>query len=167
LNPNNLEYLTSYFNVALLGHDQETLGDAALRLLWLRSNYSPEELRKTFLQMSQPKVLQALPVDEQLRLARRLVRGREDAAALRVLDSLLADDDLRNLYSRQIADCLLGLYTSYSRNGLRQPADHVKARLSRYFPSPATIGGLPPRAEPPPSMRSTEGGPKTLPLDLS
>jgi len=56
-----------------------------------------------------------LPVDEQLRLARRLVRSREHNAALDVLDRLLIDDNLRTLYARQIADCLLGLFTTYAR----------------------------------------------------
>ena len=110
--------------------------------------------------MSQPHVLAALPVDEQLRLARRLVATREDAAALRVLDGLLASDTLKNLYGRQIADCLLGLFTTYSRHGLRQPADDVKRRLSTHFPSPATLGGIEPTREPPMTIRGSTGTPR-------
>ena len=94
-------------------------------------------------------MLAALPVDEQLRLARRLVATREDAAALRVLDGLVGNETLKNLYSRQIADCLLGLFTTYSRHGLKQPAEDVKRRLSTHFPSPATLGGMAPSREPP------------------
>lgn len=172
LNPDSVEYLIAYFNIALLGHDEKTLSDAALRILWQRRKHAPEELRKVFLQMSQPKVLQALPVDEQLRLARRLVRSREHAAALQVLDRLLGDDNLRALYARQIADCLLGLFTTYTRYGLKQQAEAVRQRLSKYFPSPGEIGGLPPKSQPPNTIRattrsSTRGGPDTLRIDLS
>jgi hypothetical protein len=116
-----------------------------------------------YLQMSQPHVLAALPVDEQLRLARRLVATREDGAALRVLDGLLASDTLKNLYSRQIADCLLGLFTTYSRHGLRHPAEDVKRRLSTHFPSPATLGGLAPTQQPPMTIRGATGAPRSRP----
>jgi hypothetical protein len=154
--------------MALLGSDAEELKDSALRVLWSRSKHHPEEFRKAFMSMTQPKVLQVLPVDEQLRLTRRLVRFREDAAALRVLDSLLSDDNMRSLYARQIADCLLGLFTTYTRHGLKQPADNVKSRLSRYFPSPKSIGGLPPSREMPMSIRATNTlPPDTLHIDLS
>ena len=87
--PINTELATAYFNMALLGRDKETLADAALRALWIRTRHARTELRAVYSQMSQPHVLAALPVDEQLRLARRLVATREDAAALRVLDGLL------------------------------------------------------------------------------
>jgi membrane associated rhomboid family serine protease len=167
LHPDQLEYHTAYFNVSLLGHDNEQLADAALRLLWLRTRDTGAELRKAYLQMAQPKVLQALPVDEQLRLSRRLVRVREHAAALQVADRLLVDDNLRTLYGRQIADCLLGLFTTYTRFGMRQQADAVRARLSQYFPSPGDIGGLPPKAEPPSGIRTTTRGPSTLNIDLT
>lgn len=171
LHPDNLEFLIAYFNIALLGYDEKTLADAALRILWQRKRHAPEALRKVFLQMSQPKVLQALPVDEQLRLARRLVRSREHAAALQVLDRLLGDDNLRGLYARQIADCLLGLFTTYTRYGLKQQAETVRQRLSKYFPSPGEIGGLAPKSQPPNTIRattrsSTRGGPDTLRIDL-
>ncbi len=172
LHPETLEFLIAYFNIALLGHDEKTLSDAALRILWQRKKHAPEGLRRVFLQMSQPKVLQALPVDEQLRLARRLVRSREHAAALQVLDRLLVDDNLRGLYARQIADCLLGLFTTYTRFGLKQQAESVRQRLSSYFPSPDEIGGLAPKSAPPNTIRattraSTRGGPDTLRIDLS
>ena len=123
--PNNVQYATAYFNMALLGRNSETLLDATLRVLWIRARGARSELRPVYLQMSQPHVLAALPVDEQLRLARRLVATREDAAALRVLDGLVGNETLKNLYSRQIADCLLGLFTTYSRHGLRQPAEDL------------------------------------------
>jgi len=107
LEPQRIEHLCAYLNVALLAPDETTLQDAALRLLWLRSRSHSDEMRKAFLQLTQPKVLKVLPIDEHLRLARRLVRIREDAAALRVLDAILSDSHLRQLYGRQLADCLL------------------------------------------------------------
>ena len=73
---------------------------------------------------------------------------------------------MRNLYGRQLADCLLGLFTTYSRHGLRQQADHVRQRLSQHFPSPATLGGLAPNREPPLTIRgsTTRGaGPRRNP----
>ena len=155
--PTNVQHATAYFNMALLGRNRDTLLDATLRVLWIRARGARSELRPVYLQMSQPHVLAALPVDEQLRLARRLVATREDAAALRVLDGLLASDTLKNLYSRQIADCLLGLFTTYSRHGLRQPAEDVKRRLSTHFPSPATLGGIAPTREPPMTIRGATG----------
>jgi len=159
--PTNVQHATAYFNMALLGRNRETLLDATLRVLWIRARGARSELRPVYLQMSQPHVLAALPVDEQLRLARRLVATREDAAALRVLDGLLASETLKNLYGRQIADCLLGLFTTYSRHGLRQPADDVKRRLSTHFPSPATLGGIAPTREPPLTIRGATGVPRS------
>jgi membrane associated rhomboid family serine protease len=168
LHPNRVDYMASCFNMALLGADADELKDSALRVLWSRSKHHPEEFRKAFMSMTQPKVLQVLPVDEQLRLTRRLVRFREDAAALRVLDSMLSDDNMRTLYARQIADCLLGLFTTYTRHGLKQPADNVKTRLSRYFPSPDSIGGLPPSRQMPLSIRAPNTvPPDTLHIDLT
>ncbi|MBC8118423.1 MAG: hypothetical protein H7X75_02445, partial [Burkholderiaceae bacterium] len=82
----------------------------------------------------------------------------EDAAALRVLDGLVGNETLKNLYSRQIADCLLGLFTTYSRHGLKQPAEDVKRRLSTHFPSPATLGGMAPSREPPMTIRGATTG---------
>ena len=159
--PTNVQHATAYFNMALLGRNRETLLDATLRVLWIRARGARSELRPVYLQMSQPHVLAALPVDEQLRLARRLVATREDSAALRVLDGLLASDTLKNLYGRQIADCLLGLFTTYSRHGLRQPADDVKRRLSTHFPSPGTLGGIAPTREPPMTIRGATGVPRS------
>jgi membrane associated rhomboid family serine protease len=171
--PEQVEHLAAYLNVALLSQSQESLSDAALRVLWFRGKRHTDELRKTYLTIAQPRVLSILPVDEQLRLARRLVRSREDSASLRVLDGVLGDTNLRTLYGRQIADCLLGLYTTYTRYGLRQQADAVHSRLKTYFPSPREIGGLAPTNEPPPTIRSSTlrgrsslRGPDTLYIDL-
>jgi len=173
LHPDNVEYLAAYFNVSLLSRESEALHDALLRVLWFRGKGGLPELRKIYLQMSQPNLLQDLPVDEQLRLARRLVSTREDTAALRVLDRVLEDTNLRALYGRQTADCLLGLYTAYSRYGLQQQAASVQQRLARYFPKPQQIGGLAPQSEPPPTIRATTRrsdsmrGPDTIYIDLS
>jgi len=158
--PSNVQHATAYFNMALLGRNPETLLDATLRVLWIRARGARSELRAVYLQMSQPHVLAALPVDEQLRLTRRLVATREDTAALRVLDGLVGNETLKNLFGRQIADCLLGLFTTYSRHGLRQPAEDVKRRLSTHFPSPATMGGMAPSQEPPLTIRGTTGAPR-------
>jgi hypothetical protein len=159
LEPERTDHLGAYLNVTLLGADDEALKDAALRLLWAKFKAPTDELRKTFLQLTQPKVLNALPIDEHLRLARRLVRFREDAAALRVIDAVLRDDHLRTLYGRQLADCLLGLFTAYARHGLHRQAEQINVRLSTYFPSADQIGGVAPANRPPStiltSMRPT------------
>lgn len=162
--PDNPEYLIAYLNTALLSPDGELLSDAALRVLWFRGKRISEDLRKAFLQIAQPRLLSLLPVDEQLRLSRRLVRAREDSASLRVLDGILGDANLRTLYARQIADCLLALYTTYSRHGLRQQADAVQSRLKTYFPSPNEIGGIAPSSVPPATIRGAHlgGTPSTL-----
>jgi membrane associated rhomboid family serine protease len=149
LEPERTEYLGAYLNVTLLGADDEALQDAALRLLWAKLRTPTDELRKTFLQLTQPKVLKSLPIDEHLRLARRLVRFREDAAALRVIDAVLRDDHLRTLYGRQLADCLLGLFTAYARHGLNKQAEQINTRLSTYFPTADQIGGVAPANRPP------------------
>jgi hypothetical protein len=77
---------------------------------------------------------------------------------------------MRNLYGRQLADCLLGLFTTYSRHGLRQQADQVRQRLSQHFPSPGTLGGIAPNREPPLTVRGAttrglhpRGNPATVP----
>lgn len=172
--PEEVDYLTAYLNMAVLSQSAEALSDAALRILWFRGKRHTDDLRKAYLQLAQPRVLGTLPVDEQLRLARRLVRSREDAVSLRVLDGILGDANLRSLYARQIADCLLGLYTTYTRYGMRQQADAVHMRLKTYFPSPKEIGGILPNHEPPPTIRSSTmrgksslRGPDTLFIDLS
>lgn len=163
--PGNTKYAIAYFNMALLGRNPETLLDAALRILWIRARGSRAELRPVYQQMSQPHVLAVLPVDEQLRLARRLVAAREDAAALRVLDGLIGNETTKDLYARQIADSLLGLFTTYSRHGLKTQAEQVKQRLSTHFPSPASIGGIARSHEPPMTIRATtRAAPSTLNL---
>lgn len=152
LEPDRIEHLCAYLNVAMLGPDETTLQDAALRLLWLRGRSRSEQLRKAFLQLTQPKVLKVLSIDEHLRLARRLVRVREDAAALRVLDDILSDDHLRQLYGRQLADCLLGIHTGYMRRRLTTLADSIRSRLTTYFEAPDHLGGLPPASRPPTTL---------------
>lgn len=169
LEPGRTDYLGAYLNVALLGPDEETLRDAALRLLWTKFRKPTDELRRTFLQLAQDKVLKALPVDEQLRLARRLVKFREDVTALRVIDALLRDDHMRATYGRQLADCLLGLFTAYARHGLQRQADQISTRLSTYFPRGSAIGGEAPANRPPPTLvtmfrNTTPGFGATQPL---
>jgi membrane associated rhomboid family serine protease len=149
LEPRHAEHLCGYLNVALLGPDETVLQDAALRLLWLRSKSHSDQMRKAFLQLTQPKVLKVLPIDEHLRLARRLVKLHEDAAALKVLDGILTDNHLRQLYGRQLADCLLGIYTGYVRRRLTTLAETIHSRLTMYFEAPDNLGGLPPATRPP------------------
>ncbi len=152
--PKNPDLLCAYFNAALLGSDQEVLLDSALRMLWTKVQMPTDDLRKTFLRLAQPKVLKALPMEEQLRLARRLVRLREDATALRILDDTLRDEFLRQRYGRQIADCLLGLYTNYKRNSLHKQADQIHTRLAAHFPSTERIGGADPEHHSPSSLEA-------------
>jgi membrane associated rhomboid family serine protease len=165
LEPQRIEHLCAYLNVALLGPDETNLQDAALRLLWLRSKSQSEELRKAFVLMTQPKVLAVLPIDEHLRLSRRLVRIREDAAALRVLDAILSDEHLRQLYGRQLADCLLGIYTGYVRRRLTTLADTIRSRLVKYFEAPDQIGGMPPATRPPTTLFTASPNPSRIGRD--
>ena len=155
LEPRHIEHLSGYLNVALLGPDETVLQDAALRLLWLRSKSHSDQIRKAFLQLTQPKVLKVLPIDEHLRLARRLVKLREDAAALRVLDAILSDSHLRELYGRQLADCLLGIYTGYVRRRLTTLAETIHSRLTTYFEASDELGGLPPSSRPTTTVLTT------------
>ena len=152
LEPRHVEHLSAYLNTALLGPDETALQDAALRLLWLRSKSHSDQLRKAFLQLTQPKVLKVLPIDEHLRLARRLVKLHEDAAALKVLDAILSDNHLRELYARQLADCLLGIYTGYVRRRLTTLAETIQSRLTQYFEATNDLGGLPPATRPPTTL---------------
>ncbi len=152
LEPRRLEHLCGYLNVALLGPDETVLQDAALRLLWMRTKSHSDQMRKAFLLLTQPKVLKVLPIDEHLRLARRLVKLHEDAVALKVLDAILSDSHLRQLYGRQLADCLLGIYTGYMRRRLTTLADTIRSRLTTYFEAPDHLGGLPPATRPPTTM---------------
>jgi membrane associated rhomboid family serine protease len=159
LEPRHLEHLCGYLNVALMGPDEAVLHDAALRLLWLRSKSHSDQLRKAFLQLTQPKVLKVLPIDEHLRLARRLVKQREDAAALKVLDAILSDSHLRELYGRQLADCLLGIYTGYVRHRMTTLAEAIHSRLTMYFEAPDKLGGLPPSTRRSTTLVTTPLGP--------
>jgi membrane associated rhomboid family serine protease len=149
LEPRRVEHLCGYLNVALMGPDETVLQDAALRLLWMRAKSHSDQMRKAFLLLTQPKVLKVLPIDEHLRLARRLVKLHEDAAALKVLDAILSDTHLRQLYGRQLADCLLGIYTGYMRRRLTTLAETIRSRLTQYFEAPDHLGGLPPATRPP------------------
>jgi hypothetical protein len=73
----------------------------------------------------------------------------------------------KNLYGRQLADCLLGLFTTYSRHGLKSQAEHVKERLSLHFPSPDTLGGAEPTSQPPLTIRGSTLGRRTAAGTLS
>lgn len=162
--PGNIAYATARFNIALLARDRHVLAEAAAAVLAMRSPGARTQLRTTYLQMAQPKIQPALPVEEQLRLARRLVAAREDAAALRVLDLMLGDVGTRSRHGRELADCLLGLYTTYMRHNLRHQADSVRDRLALHFPQPpaALHRATAPAARPAPAIE--EG--HTLPLEL-
>jgi hypothetical protein len=137
--PQDVSIRVAYLNVALLGRDPEVLRDAALRILAARRRPVPSDLRRAYLQLCQPTALATLEVKHQLRLARRLVRAREDSAALKLLDSLVERVEIREKNGRALADCLLGLFTTYRHDGRQLQADAIKARLERYFEA-----GLPP-----------------------
>ncbi|MEG1970881.1 MAG: rhomboid family intramembrane serine protease [Burkholderiaceae bacterium] len=141
--PDDIAFATARFNIALLSRDRQALADAAAGVLAIRTRGARTQLRTVYLQMALPKVQPALSVEEQLRLARRLVAAREDAAALRVLDRLLDDVGVRTHHGRELTDCLLGLHTTYARHGLRHQADSVRDRLSQHFPQPATLMSRP------------------------
>ncbi len=149
LEPKRVPLLAGFLDAALLDGEPAALHDAALQLLWTKARRPSVLLRQSFLHLTQPRVLAALPVDEQLRLARRLVRFHEDAAALRLIDALLADAQLRERYGRQLADCLLGLYTAYTRHRLHRLAASIHERLTTWFVAPESLGGVPPAANPP------------------
>jgi len=160
--PKRSNYAVASYNLAILGTDRDALRNAAERLLINRPGRINEELRRALLHMAQSKTFSVLTVDAQLRLARRLVRAREDAAALQLIDVLLADSGLRAERARQLSDCLLGLFTTYTRHGLVQQANDVKRRLSQYFAAPATAA-----MEPAPGGQTTGSqSPSTLTFDL-
>jgi hypothetical protein len=104
----------------------------------MRDPAARAQLRPAYAKMSQPDVAALLPVDEQLRLVRRLAGVREDAAALRVLDALTANETTRHRHASEIADCLAALLGTYSRSGSELEAAQVKQRLSTHFPSAAS-----------------------------
>ena len=141
--PGNAGYATAYFNMTLLGRHPEALVDAAVRLLSIRDRSARAQLRPLYLKLSQPEVLSALPVAEQLRLVRRLVGVREDSAALRLLDSLMTDDTTRSRHAGELADCLTTLLSTYARHGLASEAAQVKERLATHFPAAGTARGDP------------------------
>lgn len=133
--PGSASHATAYFNMALLGRHPETLLDAAVRALAIRDPAARVRLQPVYAKMGQPAVAALLPVDEQLRLVRRLAGAREDAAALRVLDALTANETTRQRHAGAIAECLLALLRTYSRNGAEIEAAQVKQRLSTHFPA--------------------------------
>ncbi len=157
--PQRADYAVASYNVALLGNDSDALRSAAEHVLVNRPGRASAELRRAFLHIAQSKTRTLLQVESQLRLARRLVRAREDTAALQVIDALLVDDAVRAEHARALSDCLLALFTIYTRHGLAQPADDVRRRLAQYL-SPA------PAAPPAPSGMTTVQGPSTLNFDL-
>ena len=134
--PMRSDYAVARYNVASLGNDRNALRNAAEHVLAHRPGRANAELRRAYLQMAQSHTRDLLPVDAQLRLARRLVRAREDAAALQLIDTLLADEKVRAERARELSDCLLGLFTTYTRHGLARQADDVRRRLAQYFPQP-------------------------------
>lgn len=138
--PGNASHAIAYFNMALLGRHPETLLDAAVRALSMRDPSARARLRPAYAKMSQAEVAALLPVDDQLRLVRRLVGAHEDAAALRVLDALTANDSTRRRHASEIADCLATLLRTYSRSGSELEAAQVRQRLSAHFPSAAPAG---------------------------
>ncbi|MGE5338671.1 MAG: rhomboid family intramembrane serine protease [Gemmatimonadota bacterium] len=158
--PMRSDYAVASYNVALLGNDRNAVRNAAEQVLVNRAGRPSAELRRAYLHIAQSKTRDALPLDAQLRLARRLVRAREDAAALQLIDALLVDDKVRAERGRELSDCLLGLFTTYLRYGMSQQADEIRRRLAQYF-------------APPPSETSAESqsrtiaqGPSTLNFDL-
>jgi hypothetical protein len=65
-----------------------------------------------------------------------------------VLDAILSDAHLRQLYGRQLADCLLGIYTGYMRRRLTTLAEVIHSRLATYFEAPDDLGGVAPATRP-------------------
>jgi membrane associated rhomboid family serine protease len=138
--PGNAGHAAAYFNMALLGRHPETLLDAAARALSIRDPSARAQLRPAYAKMSRADVVTLLPVEEQLRLARRLAGVREDAAALRVLDALVANEATRSRHAAAIADCMTALLRIYSRSGAGPEAAQVRQRLAAHFPSAALAG---------------------------
>lgn len=166
--PENLAFAVARFNIALMATDRTAYVEAARGVLHIRTRGARTQLRAVYLQMTQPKRLPLLGVEEQLRLTRRLAAAREGTAALRVLDELLANEERRQRHSRALAHCLHGLYVTYARHGLRHQAESAHDRLVLYFPQalPAAAAAI---ARPAP-LRSdaatrAEGGVHTLPLE--
>jgi len=139
--PGDTGHATAYFNMALLGRQPETLLDAAVRALSIRDPAARARLQPVYAKMSQPGVAALLPVDEQLRLARRLAGAREYGAALRVLDALTANQTVRNRHAGALADALSVLFRTCSRNGAEIEAAQVRQRLETHFPSALDASG--------------------------
>ncbi|MGE5161087.1 MAG: rhomboid family intramembrane serine protease [Betaproteobacteria bacterium] len=161
--PGSASHAAAYFNMALIGRHPETLLDAAVRALAIRDPSARARLQPVYAKMSQPDVAALLPVDEQLRLVRRLAGAREDAAALRVLDALTANEATRRRHASAIADCLATLLRTYSRSGAEPEAAQVKQRLSTHFPS--AFGGSSAGA-PAAERRRVPGAASQLDIDL-
>jgi hypothetical protein len=161
--PGNASHATAYFNMALLGRHPETLLDATVRALSIRDPSARAQLRPAYAKMSQASVAALLPVDDQLRLVRRLAGAREDAAALRVLDALTANEATRSRHADAIADCMATLIRMYSRSGAEIEAAQVRQRLSARFPSVANSSDAGAPATP---WRPTQGAHSELDFDL-
>jgi membrane associated rhomboid family serine protease len=165
--PGNAGYATAYFNMALLGRHPETLLDAAVRVLSIRDHSArAAQLRPLYARMSQADVVALLPVDQQLRLVRRLAGVREDVAALRVLDALTTNETTRTRHASEIASCLATLLRIYTRNGSEAEAGQVKQRLSKHFPEAgaAHIGAE--AGDLAMQWRATQRGSSELDIDL-
>jgi len=161
--PGNASHATAYFNMALLGRHPETLLDATVRALSIRDPSARAQLRPAYAKMSQASVAALLPVDDQLRLVRRLAGAREDAAALRVLDALTANEATRSRHADAIADCMATLIGMYSRSGAQSEAAQVRERLSARFPSIARSSDA---AAPATPGRLAQGAHSELDIDL-
>ena len=160
--PMRSDYAVASYNLAMLGTDRNALRNAAEQVLINRPGRINEELRRALLHMAQSRTFAELTIDAQLRLARRLVRAREDAAALKLIDGLLADSRLKEERARELSDCLLGLFTTYTRHGLTQQAEEVRRRLAQNFAAAAPE----PAAPSPGGENTVPQGPSTLTFDL-
>jgi hypothetical protein len=161
--PGDTGYATAYFNMALLGRQPETLLDAAVRALSIRDPAARARLQPVYARMSQPDVVALLPVDEQLRLVRRLAGAREYAAALRVLDVLTANETVRNRHAGALADGLTTLLRTCSRNSAEIEAAQVKQRLATHFPSALDASGA---GAPGAERRLAQGATTQVDIDL-
>lgn len=133
--PMRSDYAAASYHVAALGEDDEALRRAAEHALAARPARIDAALRRAYLQMAQPNTRALLSFDAQLRLVRELARASEDAAALNLIDALLADERIRADRARELADCLQALIRDYASSGRTQQAEPLRLRLAQHFPS--------------------------------